>query len=77
MVPMSVDEERLLSEGKNFEHSGGAIDASKLEVVFRIQKALHKAKSIILTKFSESVSNFLIYALFLLLYVGNYSWTVT
>ena len=39
MVPMSKEEEKTLSEGKNYEHTQGAVHQSKLELFFTIERA--------------------------------------
>jgi hypothetical protein len=35
LVEMTLEEEKLLAEGKNFEHSGGSVSRSRLEIMFR------------------------------------------
>jgi hypothetical protein len=41
---MTQEEEELLAEGKNYEHSKGAVHTSKLELVFRTMKLVEKAE---------------------------------
>jgi len=43
MVPMTADEEDLLAEGKNYEHSSGAIGSCSLEILFRAYKCIDTA----------------------------------
>ena len=46
---MTPAEQNLLAEGKNFEHSGGAVATSKLEILFLIyreyQNVIRRLKS--------------------------------
>jgi hypothetical protein len=32
---MTLNEEKLLAEGKNFEHSGGSVASSRIEILLR------------------------------------------
>ena len=41
---MTAEEEDLLAEGKNFEHYGGAVKASKLKILFRCKQKVELAR---------------------------------
>lgn len=50
---MSLDEEKLLAEGKNFEHSGGAVARSRIEIMLRASYLIDRA----FAEFDDEVPN--------------------
>jgi len=45
MVEMTEEEEKLLADGRNFEHSEGAVHTSKLEILFQIKRNIEAVRA--------------------------------
>lgn len=41
---MTESEERILASGKNYEHTGGAVHTSKIELLFQVKEGIIKAE---------------------------------
>ena len=62
MREMTITEECTLSAGKNFEHSFGSVQTSKLEMMMTIYDCYNEIRPELVTKLGEKVFflNFLI-----------------
>jgi len=44
LVEMSLREEQLLADGRNFMHSAGSVHASELDLLFRYKERIEQAQ---------------------------------
>jgi hypothetical protein len=71
MVEMSADEEKLLADGKNFEHTGGSVAASRIEVLMRAKYLIEMGCKHFREVEHVEVFHYVIFSLLVLILIFN------